>query len=905
MADDDIQLNFAAYTPPKRVAPKAASGPSPKPRDDAESKKRPRPVVRSSARFPCSRIYSNPLNCVLQSNLSDIKTGIWQKQDKEQQKAKKSSAAFRGPAKHPSSVSTTKPSDSLATSDGNSGANEVDTQVESKPTHVEAPKSDDLSQFEPAQKKVKLLTSKQKLKAQESEYAMYVKTQKVEAKKSGSEAKKGIVYQTMKELAKELDVLSDKSFSDLELNPHLVDNLTQHMELEHPTQIQRFAIPVLLSRRDALIKAQTGSGKTLAYLIPIVQDLINQALVTTPSLSSSANMDVDDSEDSDSESSSGSDSDNESNSEDIDSDSGSERDESESGSEEVQEEEQKPSTTSGRVMKYRPGMTSSYASSKDLKANKSDQGEEGTKKKKTRRPPKLNFDRSSGTHAIIISPTRELSLQIYEVLRKLLRPFPQIVPGVIMGGEKRKSEKARLRKGVAILVATPGRLVDHLVHTQSFHHEKCRWLVLDEADRLLDMGFERDLTSIINALNEKKTFSKRQNVLASATLNREVNRLALLSLAKPVYVAIESDQKPSSTLSSSSALGPATSSGAESHLHQVVRNEEDMDEFDSNIPEEERVHEIPAQLKQHVIVVDDKRKLITLIALIRSRLKQAGTKMIVFFSNCDSVDFYYMLFSMVEVGVSLAKGKDKDRERLFPCSLFKLHGNLNQDVRSSTFQAFSACSSGVLLCTDVAARGLDVPAVNWIIQYDVPSDPAAYVHRIGRTARIGASGDAVLLLLSNERPYLDVLAKKKMVLEEWTPAYVLKDLKVYLEPNPSNDPLHEAAALQHVMDKLVEVSKQVELKNMAINAFQAFLRSYATHTKTTKHIFHIKNLHLGHLSRNFALRDPPSSFGKTLQSAGLGKKEAQRIKERAREKERKKLKVKAPGVVTADEFSAH
>lgn len=768
---------------------------------------------------------------------------------------------------------------------------EVDVKNETAPLAVDAKKSDDLSEFEPAHKKTKPLTSKQKLKAQESEYAMYVQSQKAEAKNAGAEQKKGIVYQTMKELAKELDVLSDKSFSDLELNPHLVDNIVQSMELEHPTQIQRYAIPVLLSRRDALIKAQTGSGKTLAYLIPIVQDLINQALVNAPPQSA---MDADDS-DSDSEN-------DESSSDagsDVDSDSGSENDANSDveGSDEEDNsgsEEEAPKSSSGRVMKYRPGMTPAYA--KDKKVDQD--GEDKQKKKKTRRPPKLNFDRSSGTHAIIISPTRELSLQIYEVLRRLLRPFPQIVPGVIMGGEKRKSEKARLRKGVAILVATPGRLVDHLVHTQSFRHEKCRWLVLDEADRLLDMGFERDLTSIINALNEKKTFSKRQNVLASATLNREVNRLALLSLVKPVYVAIES------STSDASSSGKSSTAASSSGPHEVVRNEEDMDEFDSNIPEEERVHEIPAQLKQHVVVVDDKRKLITLIALLRSRLKQAGTKMIVFFSNCDSVDFYYMLFSMTEVGVSLAKGRDKDRERLFPCSLFKLHGNLNQDVRSSTFQAFSACSSGILLCTDVAARGLDVPAVNWIIQYDVPSDPAAYVHRIGRTARIGASGDAVLLLLSNERPYLDVLAKKKMMLEEWTPEFVLKDLKVHLESNPRNDPLHEAASLQFVLDKLVEVSKQVELKNMAINAFQAFLRSYATHTKTTKHIFHIKNLHLGHLSRNFALRDPPSTFGKTLQNAGLGKKEAQRIKERAREKERKKLKVKAPSVVTADEFSA-
>lgn len=746
-------------------------------------------------------------------------------------------------------------------------------------------KRDDLSQFEPANKKafVKPLTSKQKLMAQESDYASYVKTQKADSKKT-AEAKKGIVYETMKDIAKTMDVFSDKTFADLELEPHLVDNITVGMELENPTQIQRFSIPVLLSRRDALIKAQTGSGKTLSYLIPIVQDLVN-----TYRRNGATDYDTDGSTSSDDDSDSD-DSDSENGDSEAKSPANSDDDSASAGSDSEDDEGPKVGSVSasGRVMKYRAGQSILDSS----KQQKSDNGANGeAPKKKTRRPPKLNFDRSSGAHAIIISPTRELSLQIYEVLRRLLKPFPQIVPGVIMGGEKRKSEKARLRKGVSILVATPGRLVDHLVHTQSFQIEKCRWLVLDEADRLLDMGFERDLTAIINALNAKKHFSKRQNVLASATLNRDINRLALLSLIKPVYIAIE-------------APGASTSIGDQKSSSSVVRNEEDMDEFDSNIPEDERVHEIPTQLKQHVVVVDDKRKMVTLVALIRARLKQAGTKIIVFFSTCESVDFYYMLFSMAEVGTSLAKGKEVNRERLLPSSLFKLHGNLNQDVRSSTYQAFSACTSGVLLCTDVAARGLDVPSVNWIIQYDVPSDPAAYVHRIGRTARIGASGDAVLLLLSSERSYLEVLEKRQMKLNEISQTTVLKDLHVYLEPNPGNDPLQEASSLQHLLDKLVEVSKQVELKNMAINAFQGFLRSYATHTKTTKHIFHIKNLHLGHLSRNFALRDPPSTFGKTLQNAGLGKKEAQRIKERARDKERKKLKVKPAGVVTADEFSA-
>src|SRR5690606_8051516 len=134
-------------------------------------------------------------------------------------------------------------------------------------------------------------------------------------------------------------------------------------------------------------------------------------------------------------------------------------------------------------------------------------------------------------------------------------------------------------------------------------------------------------------------------------------------------------------------------------------------------------HEIPSTLTQHVTVVEPKRKLITLISFLRWILKTPNMKIILFFSSCDSVEFYYMLFSMVELPVSLEKDKIGENERLINAPLFKLHGQLTQEERRSTFQTFSNSSGGVLMCTDVAARGLDIPQINWIIQYDVPTDP--------------------------------------------------------------------------------------------------------------------------------------------------------------------------------------
>jgi len=110
-------------------------------------------------------------------------------------------------------------------------------------------------------------------------------------------------------------------------------------------------------------------------------------------------------------------------------------------------------------------------------------------------PERIN--RTDGTRALILVPTRELAVQVTDVLENVLRAFHWIVPGCIMGGEKKKSEKARLRKGVSVLVATPGRLLDHLRTTQCFMIGKLQWMVLDEADRLLDLGFDKDLQEIL------------------------------------------------------------------------------------------------------------------------------------------------------------------------------------------------------------------------------------------------------------------------------------------------------------------------------------------------------------------------------------------------------------------------
>ncbi|XP_006435936.2 probable ATP-dependent RNA helicase DDX31 isoform X2 [Citrus clementina] len=164
------------------------------------------------------------------------------------------------------------------------------------------------------------------------------------------------------------------------------------------------------------------------------------------------------------------------------------------------------------------------------------------------------IDRSSGTFALVLVPTSELCLLVYEILQKLLHRFRWIVPGYVMGGGNRSKEKARLRKGISILVATPGHLLDHLKHTSSFLHTNLRWIIFDEADRILELGFGKEIEEILDILGSRNIASigegnevsnvKRQNLLLSATLNEKVNHLTKISLETPVLIGLDEKKFP-------------------------------------------------------------------------------------------------------------------------------------------------------------------------------------------------------------------------------------------------------------------------------------------------------------------------------------------------------------------------
>ncbi|CAG8275078.1 unnamed protein product [Penicillium olsonii] len=478
--------------------------------------------------------------------------------------------------------------------------------------------------------------------------------------------------------------------------------------------------------------------------------------------------------------------------------------------------------------------------------------------------------RDSGLFAIILAPTRELCKQISVVLENILRCANWLVCGTVIGGEKKKSEKARLRKGLNILVATPGRLVDHLDNTEALDVSNVRWLVLDEGDRLMDMGFEEELQGIVGKLDARQRPSRvpgvptrRTTVLCSATLKMNVQKLGEISLKDAVHIKAD----PS-------------------------------DEEEKSEKEDDEAFRVPAQLKQSYAIVPAKLRLVSLTAYLKRTFMRKGSvmKAIVFMSCADVVDFHFELFSRNQDREQQRKLEREQREkegkpeeekeekpdekeelsphgtiapgRAFstpnnPVILHRLHGSLPQNVRTATLGSFARSTEAcVMICTDVASRGLDLPNVDLVVEYDPAFSSDDHTHRIGRTARVGRDGRALIFLQPGcEENYVQVL---KRGYRDGGKALTRTDANEIIKrgfgSNESGKKNWEEKTTDWQMDVERWALDNPQYLEMARRAFQSHVRAYATHTAAERSMFNIKELHLGHLAKSFALRDRPGKI---------------------------------------------
>ena len=324
----------------------------------------------------------------------------------------------------------------------------------------------------------------------------------------------------------------------------------------------------------------------------------------------------------------------------------------------------------------------------------------------------LRFKPRNGTGVIVVSPTRELALQIFGVARELMAHHSQTY-GIVIGGANRRAEAEKLTRGVNLLIATPGRLLDHLQNTQGFVFKNVKALVIDEADRILEVGFEDEMRQIVKILPKEE----RQTMLFSATQTTKVEDLARISLRPgPLYINVDHKKE----------------------------------------------HSTVAGLEQGYVICDSDKRFLLLFSFLKRNLKK---KIIVFFSSCNCVKYHAELLNYIDLPV------------------LDLHGKQKQQKRTNTFFEFCNARQGTLICTDVAARGLDIPAVDWIVQFDPPDDPRDYIHRVGRTAR-GANGKgrSLMFLQPSEVGFLHQLKEARVPVVEFEfPANKIVNVQSQLE----------------------------------------------------------------------------------------------------------------------------
>ncbi len=340
------------------------------------------------------------------------------------------------------------------------------------------------------------------------------------------------------------------------------------------------------------------------------------------------------------------------------------------------------------------------------------------------------------TQVLVLVPTRELATQVSEVLRDVARPLTQSIKvGTVFGGVSINPQMMSLRSGADVVVATPGRLLD-LVDHNALHLGQVQQLVLDEADRLLDLGFAGELNRVLALLP-----SKRQNLLFSATFAPEVQSLAEALLQQPARVTIASSQE---------------------HAPDIA---------------------------QRAIAVDDNKR----TPLLRHLIKQHSWRRVLVF-------------------VATRYACEHVANKLYQSGVFAtaLHGEMSQGARQEVLAEFKEERWEVLVTTDLASRGIDIANLPVVLNYDLPRSATDYTHRIGRTARAGARGEAVSFVTASSLAHWQLIQKRERIqlplehLEGFEPTDAAVPVPVLIDGNggikgkrPSKkDKLRAAAAKQ-------------------------------------------------------------------------------------------------------------
>ncbi|KAH7887719.1 DEAD-domain-containing protein [Phlebopus sp. FC_14] len=432
--------------------------------------------------------------------------------------------------------------------------------------------------------------------------------------------------------------------------------------------------------------------------------------------------------------------------------------------------------------------------------------------------------------ALVISPTRELATQIHSVFslffsaqqsqpssedlddaspRAIAKPLYS--PPLLLVSSDQVSPANDIQRfletGADIVIGTPGRVEEFLMGRGKtvVSVKELEVLVLDEADRLLDLGFQNVLTRIITHLPKQ-----RRTGLFSATMTDAgaLSELVRVGLRNPARIVVKVQSKKKSKV--------------------------DVKQGRGELIEERR---IPAGLQNFYIHCFASEKLVQLVRVIEHEIAaHHASHLIVYFTTCACVDYFYRILPKLLTVNS---------------KLYSLHGHLPPTARTRALSAFSSMLSSplsILLATDVAARGLDIPSVDAVVQFDPPSDPKSFSHRCGRTARAGRTGRAYVFLAGREIEYIDFLAVRKIPI--WKHPLISAGGVLASDFAPERE--ETDAAVQSFLSKIREtVLTDRALSDKAAKGFVSFVRAYSKHEAS--YIFRIKDLDLVGVAKSFGL----------------------------------------------------
>ena len=446
---------------------------------------------------------------------------------------------------------------------------------------------------------------------------------------------------------------------------------------------------------------------------------------------------------------------------------------------------------------------------------------------------KENLEYKNQTLALILLPARELSEQVLKDILNFINNMKyKFTFQLLIGGKKVENDIEKYNNEIPnIIIATPGRLID-IDEKVKINFQNLQIFILDEADKMLDMGFEVEISYILSKIPKQ-----RRTGLFSATVTSNIENIIKAGMRNPIFIDIKIQNNKSNDIfiNENDLKKPISSQGS---YYKVIPFNKDNNKINNSI------QELPQGLYQYYLEIKNIKykipHLIHILNMIYNGLEKR--KIMIFLSTCNSVDYFNLLLPLLFKKLSMTD-----------FSISKLHSKISQNKRNKEYKLFKIENKNklnILLSTDLASRGIDIPNIDMIIQFDPPKTDDSYIHKAGRTARVDNKGISLLFLNENELTFLNYMKQKGIFIQKWEDQIIKKEEDVDLifsENNKNGISVLNCIKEINISDKWIY--------DKAVNTFVSFLRYYQE--IELKYIFHYPNLDIGNFANSLQLLKLP------------------------------------------------